>query len=111
MIDPKYVSLYNIAHDWWGVAAFLLAAYKGLNYLKSFKETVDQALAAVQDVKTDMADGRHSIRAELKQQTEAVVSELRDMRQLLFLSVHPATAPRPVRAKRRKNVVDTSAEV
>jgi hypothetical protein len=114
MIDPKQISLYTVAHDWWGVAAFGYAMYKVLNYLKSFKENTEAALKAVQGVKADMADGRISIRAELKQQTDQVVGELREMRQMLFTSAHMVQVnptPRAIRAKRShvKKTVDTDA--
>jgi hypothetical protein len=113
MIDPSQISLYTIAHDWWGVAAFAYGLYKVLNYLKSFKETAEAALKGVEEVKADMADGRHSIRTEIKQQTEAVVGALNtgmtELRQMIFTLAQGQTVmvPRPVRAAKRTSVTTT----
>jgi hypothetical protein len=106
MIDPKMISLYTLVHDWWGVAAFAYSLHKILNYLKSFKETSEAALKGVQEVKSDMADGRVSIRSEIKQQTDAVVGALNtgmtELRQMIFTVAQGQSimTPRPVRAKR-----------
>jgi hypothetical protein len=95
MVDPHQISLYTVAHDWWGVAAFAYGLYKILNYLKSFKESADATKAGVADLKVD-----------LKQQTEAVVGALStgmaELRQMVFTlsQGHTIVAPRPIRAKR-----------
>jgi hypothetical protein len=114
MIDPKQISLYSLAHDWWGVAAFGYGLYKVLNYLKSFKENSDAALKAITKVQVDMQDGRQSIRAELKTQTDSVVNALNtgltEMRHMIFSMSQGHPAPRPIRAKRSvKNSVDNEA--
>jgi len=117
--DPHQISLYTLAHDWWGVAAFGYGLYKVLNYLKSFKENADAALTAINQVKADMADGRQSIRAELKTQTDSMVGALdagmSELRQMIFTlshgPSHHTAAPRPVRAKNRKITVDNVQEL
>ena len=110
VIDPHSISLYTIAHDWWGVAAFGFGIYKVLNYLKSFKETAEAALRGVEEVKVNMNDGRHSIRAELKTQTDAVVGALNagmtELRQMMFIT-HSSHQPRAVRAAKRTTVTTT----
>lgn len=111
MIDPKMISLYQVAHDWWGVAAFAFGIYKVLNYLKSFKETAEAALKGVDELKTQMADGRSSIRAELKEQTNAVVGALNsgmtELRHMIFTLSQGQLPPRPTRAARRTTVTTT----
>jgi hypothetical protein len=112
MIDPKMISLYQLAHDWWGVAAFAFGIYKVLNYLKSFKDTAEAALKGVEEVKADMANGRASIRSEIKTQTEAVVGALNigmaELRQMIFtLAQSSVMPPRPARAARRTTVTTT----
>jgi hypothetical protein len=117
MIDPKMVSLYTLVHDWWGVAAFAYSLYKILNYLKSFKETSEAALKGVEEVKNDMANGRVSIRSEIKQQTDAVVGALNtgmtELRQMIFTLAQGQSimAPRPVRAAKRTSVTTTKQVV
>jgi hypothetical protein len=118
-LDPHQISLYTLAHDWWGVAAFGYGLYKVLNYLKSFKENSDAALLAINEVKADMSDGRQSIRAELKTQTDSMVGALdrgmTELRQMIFTLSHGPSqhsiAPRPIRAKNRKIVVDNQVEL
>lgn len=104
MIDPHQISLYTLAHDWWGVAAFGFGIYKVLKYLDSFKKTAEAALKGVEEVKADMADGRLSIRSEIKCQTDAVVGALNsgmtEIRHMLFTLSQGQIAPRPMRAKR-----------
>jgi hypothetical protein len=117
MIDPKMISLYQIVHDWWGVAAFAYSLHRILNYLKSFKETSEAALKGVQEVKSDMADGRSSIRTEIKHQTEAVVGALSvsmvELRQMIFTLAQGQAilAPRPARAAKRTSVTTTKQVV
>jgi hypothetical protein len=123
ILDTHQISLYTIVHDWWGVVAFGLALYKGANYLKSFKETTEKALSAAEEVKTDLAAGRGTIREELARQTgsivngqSSIVSELREMRQD-FRTMFLTQQPRPRRESRTvteyavPNSVDKSVNV
>lgn len=113
MIDPHQISLYTLVHDWWGVAAFAFGIYKVLKYLDSFKATAEAALKGVEEVKSQMADGRTSIRAELKEQTNAVVGALNtgmtELRQMIFTLAQGQSimAPRPARAAKRTTVTTT----
>jgi hypothetical protein len=122
IIDPHQISLYTIAHDWWGVLAFAIAGYKGWNYLKSFKDSTDKALNAVQQVQVDLAAGRGTIREELTRQTGSIatgqshiVSELREMRQdfrTMFLTTQPRVkARRTITEYAVPNSVDKSVNV
>ena len=80
VLDPNNVSLYTLVHDWWGVAAFVLAGYKFWDYIKSFKTDIQTFKEDVQGdlkaTKDEMLTNTSAIKTGLEHQTVSIVNEV-----------------------------------
>lgn len=106
MLDPNYVSLatiqawYNVGKIVTGAGAFTIAIYKAVRWLQDIRE---------KDLK-DIHSSVGRIESGMRDQTVAVVSELREMRNDLrsFYIPLAAQSKAPAKSVRRKAVTKSA---
>jgi hypothetical protein len=79
----------------------LLKCFQGVNWLKSLKTDMAK-------VEGQLKEQTSTLQSQLAQQTNAIVGELKEIRQDFRMAMSPP--PRPVRASRSKKTVDEAFE-